>query len=331
MPQLCWCDDLDGPALLGFSNPIVAMPRAHGARLTDQELKHVLLHELAHVRRRDDWAACVELVLAGVLWTNPVVHVLRRSLGLAREMACDDWVVQHTAAPVAYARCLTTVAELRRRSRPARLASAATGSRSVLGRRVVRVLARDPRPSVRVSRAVAALTPVAVGCLAIMLIQTPPFVVDGRPATLALTSIAPQAAPEAAAGTNSGDLQSTVPNRPRIGIQLSTRIPVPDRQPTNAVDSPPVTGGGVDARGGSPTGDAALLSASPLPGTSVPGVIAIDGTVASDSIGPDVRTPWWGRAASVGAATGGGATSAGRVTASFFKRLGASVAKPLTR
>ena len=44
--------------------------------------RHILLHEAAHLRRRDDWASLLELVVAGLFWVNPLVHTARRGLGL---------------------------------------------------------------------------------------------------------------------------------------------------------------------------------------------------------------------------------------------------------
>jgi hypothetical protein len=56
-----------------------------------------------------------------------------------------------------------------------------------------------------------------------------------------------------------------------------------------------------------------------------------DGSVASGSCTLDENTPWWGRAAALGAATGEGAATAGRTTASFPTRLGTRVSQSFTR
>jgi len=56
-----------------------------------------------------------------------------------------------------------------------------------------------------------------------------------------------------------------------------------------------------------------------------------DGSVASGSCTLEENTPWWGRAAAFGAATGEGAAIAGRTTASFPTRLGTRVSQPFTR
>jgi hypothetical protein len=56
-----------------------------------------------------------------------------------------------------------------------------------------------------------------------------------------------------------------------------------------------------------------------------------DRSVASGSCTLEENTPWWGRAAAFGAATGEGAATAGRTTASFLTRLGTRVSRPSTR
>ena len=344
--RLGWCDDLDGPALLGFRHPVIALPRLHGARLTDEELQQVLLHEAGHLRRRDDWASLAELAVAGLLWINPVVHVARRGLGLAREMACDDWVVRQTSAPVAYARCLTAVADLRRAGHRASLTAAATGPRSVLARRVTRVLDAHRRPSDRVSRLFALMTPVAVGALAIAMIQAPPLVVDGRVAPVA--EVGAQAGAQVAAAPAgapaSGQTMSAPPRAAAVTAQPRRRTDAGRQHAVGQVVTPvtridaavaAATEPGLGApRVSDPVGAqvaaAPPLSASPVPGFALPGVLAADPSVVASNV-PVQSTPWWGRAARVGAATSEGATTAGRATASFLTRMGSSVAQSLSR
>ena len=342
--RLGWCDDLDGPALLGFGHAVIALPRSHGERLTDEELQHVVLHEAAHLRRRDDWASLVELAVAGLLWINPVVHVARRGLALAREMACDEWVVRQTSAPVAYARCLTAVADLRRARHRSSLAAAATSTQSALARRVTRVLDADRRPGARASRLLALMTPVAVGALAIVLIQTPPLVVDGQ-----VAAAATPAGPRADGGAS--PMTATAVAR---AARTSLALPRPSgavRPLTVAAVQTPVAAGQKPAAGpAAPAGESSPVPVSPresgalvdasqaapplgaslLPGAGMLGVSAADGSVAAPMV-PSESSPWWGRATRVGSATSEGATAAGQATASLFKQLGSSVTRSLHR
>jgi hypothetical protein len=309
--------------------------------LTDEELEHVVLHELAHVRRRDDWAALVEWVLVALMWVNPAAHWARRRLALSREMACDDWVVQQTATPVAYARCLTAVASLRSQKGRARLAAAATGRSSALTKRVTRVLESGARPGSRLSRAVALLTPLGVGVVGVALLQLPPLIVDGGPERTTAAPLAASASRAADARADVGRVAVTEPTRParpraatmtRRGVAASPAGTLAQfaEQPASAGKLPPA-GDNPGRSSSRENAQSPLLNAVALPGVGAPGVTVADGSVASGSSRSAQNTPWWGRAAALGAATGEGATTAGRATASFLKRLGTRVPQPFTR
>ena len=64
-------------------------------------LKHIeepgrsalLVHELAHLRRRDHWVRWLELIVAGLYWWYPLVWLACRRLQAAEEECCDAWVV----------------------------------------------------------------------------------------------------------------------------------------------------------------------------------------------------------------------------------------------
>jgi len=340
--RLCWCDELDGPAVLGFADPVVALPRAQGAQLTEEELEHVVLHELAHLRRRDDWAALAEWVLVGLMWVNPAAHWARRRLAFSREMACDDWVVRQTATPIAYARCLTAVASLRSQKGRVRLAAAATGRSSALTKRVTRVLESGARPGSRLSRAVARLTPLCVGVAGVVLLQLPPLIVDsgpGRPPAMALAASAPRGADARAVVGRVAVAEPTRPARPRVATMTRRGVPASPVATLAHVAEQPASGGDVPPAVDNPDRSSSrehalqlpLLNAVALPGVGAAGVTAADGSVASGSFTSEQNTPWWGRAAALGAATGEGAATAGRATASFLKRLGTRVPQPFTR
>jgi beta-lactamase regulating signal transducer with metallopeptidase domain len=98
------------PAVVGFFRPCVVLPRA----LLDRpcgEIEHVLLHELAHVRRRDPLASLVCLAAQIVFWFHPAIWCARRRLATLREMACDRTVARLLGdATPAYRRTLILLA-----------------------------------------------------------------------------------------------------------------------------------------------------------------------------------------------------------------------------
>jgi beta-lactamase regulating signal transducer with metallopeptidase domain len=125
-------DDV-GPHVIGALRPIIVVP---SALLADAALlRAALLHELAHVRRRDAIARMVQIVAGAFMWWFPVVRLVQRRLELAREAACDAWALEAGDLPrPAYARLLLRMARLRAVAAPA-LAQHALDARvaSVLG------------------------------------------------------------------------------------------------------------------------------------------------------------------------------------------------------
>jgi len=139
--ELMICDELTGATVLGLQRPCIALPRALVEALTIGELDQVILHEHAHVQRRDDWLRLVQTLLLSVMSVHPAALFVSRALNREREMACDEWVVARTGSPRAYARCLARAAEVRGRMKAqSALAPALFGTRHDLVRRVDRLL-----------------------------------------------------------------------------------------------------------------------------------------------------------------------------------------------
>jgi len=337
-PRLAWCDELDSPAVLGFPGPVIALPRSQVSSLSDEQSRLVVLHELAHVRRRDDWWALAERVVLALAWVNPVVHWVCRQLSLSREMACDEWVVRQTAAPVAYARCLTEVAGLRTPARRLRLAAGVNGRPGTLRRRVVGVLDLTRPRSARALAIVAWVVPVAVCVAAAGLLQLPPVFDVARPPDSAAPAHAPSGLAETAARGPVGRAASRLD---------AVRRPVPERgAPTPRRSSevpgvpavPAVTGGVTVLPTAEPdmvleqieAAERAPLAASPLPGAGAHGVMAA-ATVPETFQPPAASTRWWSGPAAFGQATGGAAATAGRATASLFTRFGSHVPQLFNR
>jgi hypothetical protein len=74
-------------------SPRLLVPTDLLAVLSDEQLDTLLLHELAHLRRRDHWVRVLEFVVMGLYWWHPVVWYGRRELREAEEQCCDAWVV----------------------------------------------------------------------------------------------------------------------------------------------------------------------------------------------------------------------------------------------
>lgn len=127
------------PLVAGYWRPAVILPRSLLAELDSGALRQVLVHELAHLRRWDDWQRLWQGILNAVFFFVPAFWALSRRLELERESCCDRWVLRHAGGGRDYAALLLRLAEKGRQpdAGPALLGSAG----SQLGRRVERVLA----------------------------------------------------------------------------------------------------------------------------------------------------------------------------------------------
>ena len=196
-------DEVQVPTAIGFVRPAVVLPRGMREDLTPAELTQVVLHELAHLRRYDDWTNIVLQSVKSVLCFHPAIWWMEKRLALEREMACDDAVLAETGSARAYAECLTRLAERNFLRRTAALAQAAVSraGRTTLAR-VTRIL-DSSRPAKAPARAwaLSLVGGFAVVCTAIAA-HEPRLVAFQAPQMLAVNASA--AAPRDAAATSLG-------------------------------------------------------------------------------------------------------------------------------
>src|SRR5260370_54446 len=76
-----------------LGSPRLVLPGALLEHIDDEQRATLILHELAHLRRRDHWVRVLEFVVMGLYWWHPVVWYARRELRDAEELCCDAWVV----------------------------------------------------------------------------------------------------------------------------------------------------------------------------------------------------------------------------------------------
>lgn len=104
-------DSILEPVLLGIWRPIIVMPRGLSQKLTDDEFESVLMHELAHVARRDNLVGVLQMALCCLLWFHPLIWLIKRKLLDEREKACDEAVVKCENKPKVYASGLLKVVQ----------------------------------------------------------------------------------------------------------------------------------------------------------------------------------------------------------------------------
>jgi hypothetical protein len=109
------------PMTWGHRRPVILMPEA-AVRWSDNRLRRVLLHELAHVKRAD-WLAQIAADLGTAsYWFNPLVWVAAQRMRAEREYACDDVVLLSGARSSSYANDLVEIVRGARHNVPSAIA-----------------------------------------------------------------------------------------------------------------------------------------------------------------------------------------------------------------
>lgn len=85
--------ELRSPALCGILHPTILLPVGWWDRLTQEEFRCVLLHEIGHIQRGDLLWRWAFLIAQALHWFNPLVWLAERSARADQELACDEWVL----------------------------------------------------------------------------------------------------------------------------------------------------------------------------------------------------------------------------------------------
>ena len=102
------------PFTWGWLRPKVMMP-TDADQWSPERRRIVLLHELAHVKRRDCLAQSIARLVCAVYWMNPLVWLATRRMCIERERACDDLVLNGGCKASDYASELVQIARAFRR------------------------------------------------------------------------------------------------------------------------------------------------------------------------------------------------------------------------
>ena len=151
LPPIVTSPRVSGPVATGVLRPMVILPEGLMGSIADDALRDILLHECAHVVRRDPLIGLIQRLVELFYWPHPLVHLLNRRLSRAREEVCDDIVLCQGDA-IAYAATLLAMAERFESVRRPREALALMNPRWKLEDRVAGLLDPRRRPIVRADR-----------------------------------------------------------------------------------------------------------------------------------------------------------------------------------
>jgi len=188
--------EIASPMAIGFRDPVVVLPESLLTAFNETDLDHVLLHEMAHIARRDDWSNLAARIGWAFFALHPAAVWVLRQIEREREIACDDWVVVATGQARPYAESLARLFELCFTRRRQVLATGMAEHASQLGDRIEMLLRRS-----REFRAHASISRVAacVGVLAVLVAvaaQAPQWIAFAQDAPAPMASPAPVAAAE---------------------------------------------------------------------------------------------------------------------------------------
>ena len=239
-------DGISSPIAIGFAHPVILLPKGFATRTAPAEVESILRHELAHVRRCDDWTNLLQQFVVAAMFFHPAVLWLSRRLTIEREIACDDYVVASAGSPRDYALFLAEFAG-RACGHDWATAPAAWRSKSQLKERIHMLLDSKRNASTRLATTRAGLLTTAAIAMAALAVIAGPRLVLAEPSVRATTSpdIAPavvvETAPDIAvvAPVDVSTLATVVAPRPAITLVSQPTVRLAQTAPP-APPMPPV-------------------------------------------------------------------------------------------
>jgi len=124
------------PVTIGYLKPIILIPVAAVNNLTPHQLEAVILHELSHIYRYDYFVNLILSFIKTILYFNPFVKLLVKSIEKEREHSCDEMVLQFQYKPGEYASALLRLEQSKHRQ----MVMAAAGKNHDLLNRIESIL-----------------------------------------------------------------------------------------------------------------------------------------------------------------------------------------------
>lgn len=210
------------PFVIGHFAPVIVLPLSIATGMPWPQLRLILAHEIAHLRRADYLVNWLQLALEVLLFFHPVVRWLSEDLRRVREDCCDDLVIHIAGGRADYARALLSLEEFRQEA-PRLAPSAAAGA---LLWRVQRIAGRTPPSRVMAQRL---LTPLAVVSLAVILLASGQVSVPGGRAEVSVPrdSLVSFYAPQTDAQLAAAELRlAPALTRPTVAVDAPAPLPL---------------------------------------------------------------------------------------------------------
>ncbi len=158
------------PGIFGVFQPILLLPEGVTKRLTPEQWKAIVAHELCHVRRRDNLIGVIQMFVETVFWFHPMAWWIGKRIFEERERACDEEVLKLGNEPRVYARGILKVCELYLES-PLPCVAGVSGSNlrlrieAILNGRIVKNLSGATKALLAAAVLFAVGAPIVIGLL----------------------------------------------------------------------------------------------------------------------------------------------------------------------
>ena len=97
------------PGIFGILHPVLLLPKGILERLRPEQLRAIVLHEMCHVRRKDNLTFTVHMTVQGLFWFHPLTWWIGVRLIEEREHACDEAVLDSGSEAEVYAEGILNV------------------------------------------------------------------------------------------------------------------------------------------------------------------------------------------------------------------------------
>lgn len=148
------------PITIGYFKPLVLVPLGLLASLSPDQAETVLLHELAHIRRKDYLVNLLQCVVETVFFFHPALLWISALIREEREACCDDLVMTTAGNRKSYLEVLVLFQESQLGVLP--LAMGLADRRMPLLNRVKRMLSQENQPLTSLEKALLVLALVGI-------------------------------------------------------------------------------------------------------------------------------------------------------------------------
>jgi beta-lactamase regulating signal transducer with metallopeptidase domain len=316
--RLVLSDDIPAAAVIGIGSPVIAVAPGLVEHLTADELDRVVIHEWAHVQRRDDIANVFQLIARLLVGWHPALWWFDRRLQAEREAACDETAVRLTGSSKGYAACLLKLASLPLANR--RAVALGVLSSATLSARIQRIVSDERQGSPTWSRTVAGASILVlfgvccgIGSLRIVGAATVPSEPDVRRVMATPTLLSQQSSQLASLESTPAVRDARKASRP-VPTTARANIPTPAVLPSAPSPNQVVAAAVPDPREVEPIDPGGSQPAELLPARSI-------------QIPTVQRATPWAAAASAGITVGERSKKGSLAAAAAFTRFGKKIAE----